>query len=134
MRKNIQLVDATSGKVLVGSLFETENAWERGMGLLGRKGLEPDEGLLLRGCGSVHSFFMHFALDLVYLDRQQCVCKLVVQMPPWRFSAARGAVDVIELPAGRLQAGDINIGMEVAVMPRPVHPTTVDRETGLPVE
>jgi uncharacterized membrane protein (UPF0127 family) len=69
-------------------------------GLLGRRGLESGEGLLLRPASSVHTFFMRFAIDVVFLARGGEVLKVVPELAPGRTAAARGAKAVVELPAG----------------------------------
>lgn len=80
-------------------------------GLLGRTGLEPDEGILLRPASSIHMAFMRFPIDAVFLDRDLTVVRVVEHLAPWRAAAQRGAKSVIELPAGacarvRLAEGD----------------------------
>ena len=69
-------------------------------GLLGSRGLEVGEGLLIPRTSSVHTHFMRFAIDVVFLDGEGHVAKIVRGMRPWRFAGARGAEDVLELPAG----------------------------------
>jgi len=69
-------------------------------GLLGRDGLEPGEGLLLRPANSVHTAFMRFAIDVVFLDRELKVLDVLEAVPPWRMKARRGARAVLELGAG----------------------------------
>jgi uncharacterized membrane protein (UPF0127 family) len=69
-------------------------------GLLGRAGLEPGEGLLLRPANSVHTAFMRFAIDVVFLDRELKVLDVLEAVPPWRMKARRGARAVLELGAG----------------------------------
>jgi uncharacterized protein len=74
---------------------------ERGVGLMMRKGLEEGGALLIKSSSSIHSFFMRFPFDAVYLDRDGRVVKVVHAMRPWRMSlGGRGAKDVLELPAG----------------------------------
>ena len=77
---------------------------ERGKGLLGREGLGPGEGLWIVPCESVHTFFMRFAIDLVYIDRKNRVRKVRHAVGPWRMSACLLAHSVIELPAGTVAA------------------------------
>ena len=72
----------------------------RTKGLLGRKQLDPGSGMWIVPCESVHTFFMQFAIDLVYLDRQNRIRKIRHAVPPWRVSACLSAHSVIELPAG----------------------------------
>jgi uncharacterized membrane protein (UPF0127 family) len=77
-----------------------DSFWSRGRGLLGRSALAPQQGLLIRPCSSVHTFFMRFAIDVVYLDREWRVTKVAADLKPWRLSWGRGANMVLELPAG----------------------------------
>ena len=77
---------------------------KRRTGLLGRDHLDPGQGLWIVPCESVHSFFMKFAIDLVYLDRKQQVRKVRSRMVPWRLSACLNAHSILELPAGVIEA------------------------------
>jgi uncharacterized membrane protein (UPF0127 family) len=84
-------------------------------GLLGRRGLESGEGLLLRPASSVHTFFMRFAIDVVFVGREGEVLKVAKRVPPWRTAAARGAKAVVELPAGEAGRRGIRVGDRLAV-------------------
>lgn len=80
-------------------------------GLLGRARLARGEGLLIRPAGAVHTCFMRFAIDVVFLDRQLQVLGVSPLLGPWRFTGRRGARLVLELAAGEterrgLRAGD----------------------------
>jgi uncharacterized membrane protein (UPF0127 family) len=78
-----------------------QTALGRARGLLGRDGLEPGKGMLIDRAGSVHMFFMRFAIDVVFLARDRTVVKVKHRLAPWRYAGARGAVAALELPAGR---------------------------------
>src|ERR671923_2076176 len=69
-------------------------------GLLGRRELPPGEGLLLRPTSSIHMFFMRFAIDAVWVDRDLTVLKISPELGTWKTAACRGARGVVELPAG----------------------------------
>jgi uncharacterized protein len=69
-------------------------------GLLGRRGLDEGEGLLLQPAGSVHTFFMRFPIDVVFLDGERRVLRVVSDVRPWRTAAAKKARAVLELAAG----------------------------------
>lgn len=98
--------DAAPLAITVASGF-----WSRFLGLMLRAGLPPDRGLLLASCPSVHTCFMRFALDVVYLDRQGIVTKLAPHLNPWRFSAGgKGAAHVLELAAGGIARFGIRVG------------------------
>jgi uncharacterized membrane protein (UPF0127 family) len=79
-------------------------------GLLGRRGLEGGEGVLLRPAGSVHTFFMLFPIDVVFLARDGEVLKIVPAMRPWRTAAARRAKVVLELGANEAERREIRVG------------------------
>ena len=69
-------------------------------GLLGRRGLRPDEGLLIRPTSAIHTCFMRFPIDAVFLDRELVVVDVVTDMRPWKVAGRRGAKAVLELAAG----------------------------------
>jgi len=88
------------GSVVCERCLVAATALSRLKGLLGRSGLEPGEGLLLRPASSIHTFFMRFPIDVVFLDRELEVRKVVPELGPWRFAGSRGAKSALELPAG----------------------------------
>jgi uncharacterized protein len=73
---------------------------DRRRGLLGRNGLDASAALMLAPCAAVHTAFMRFALDVVFVDRTGRVRKIVRGLEPWRMSASFGAYAAIELAAG----------------------------------
>ena len=79
-------------------------------GLLGRKQLPSGEGMLLRPCPSVQTLFMRFPLDIVFLDRDGNVLKIVENLRPWRSAGARRAHATLELPAGEAARVGIAVG------------------------
>jgi len=100
------------GSVVCERCVVADNALTRMKGLLGRKGLDEGEGLLIRPAGSIHMFFMRFPIDAVFLDRDLRVVKIVPDLKPWRMAGARGAKNVLEIAAGeagrrRLEAGQL---------------------------
>src|SRR5439155_14881263 len=73
----------------------------RFFGLMGRAGVEEGGGLLLTRSSSIHSFFMRFRFDAIFLDKEDRVVKIVPSMRQWWIAfGGRGARDVLELPAG----------------------------------
>jgi uncharacterized protein len=82
----------------------------RNRGLLRHTSLEPGDGLWIAPTQAVHMFFMKFALDLVYLDRQKKVVKVRHNVKPWRISAALKAHSVLELPVGTIGSSRTEIG------------------------
>ena len=75
--------------------------WTRMRGLLGRAELHPGAGLIIRPCQGVHTWFMQFAIDVLYVDRHDSVCRVVQDLAPNRAGpVVWDAAYVIELPAG----------------------------------
>jgi len=79
-------------------------------GLLGRKGLPSGEGLLLRPAGSVHTWFMRFPIDAVFLDGEGRVLKIAADLRPWRAAGCRGARAVLELSSGESERRGVRPG------------------------
>ena len=100
----VQAINRTRGTVLATRLETANTSRTRSKGLLGRDQLAPGEGLWIVPCESVHTFFMRFAIDLVYIDRRFRVRKVRHAVGPWRMSACLLAHSVIELPAGTVAA------------------------------
>jgi uncharacterized protein len=86
----------------------------RGKGLLGRRALDPGEGVLIKPCSSIHMFFMRFPIDAVFLDRDMRVLKVVSDLKPWRMAAKRGAKAVLEFGAG--EAARVGLEPEVRLV------------------
>ena len=105
-------LERQDGSLVCERCLLAETPLTRARGLLGRAGLERGEGILLRPASSVHMWFMRFAIDAAFLDRDGRVLRIAEHLRPWRIAGCRGAKSVIELPAGEcgrvgLAAGDL---------------------------
>ncbi len=100
----LRAFNRTRGTLLATRLEVANSAQARQKGLLGRDGLAQGEGLWIVPCESVHTFFMRFAIDLVYLDRKNRVKKVRSGVGPWRLSACFSAHSVIELASGSVRS------------------------------
>lgn len=96
----LQARNASRQTVLATRLEVAGTGQSRRKGLLGREGLEAGAGLWIVPCESVHTFFMRFPIDLVYLDRRNRVRKVRRAVGAWRLSVCLTAHSVLELPAG----------------------------------
>ena len=101
------------GRVVCERCLVAETPLARMRGLLGRSGLESGDGLLLRPAPSVHTFFMRFAIDVVFLTRDGEVVKVARGLRPWRAAAARGAKAALELGAGEADRRGIHPGIRL---------------------
>ncbi len=89
---------------MAASVERADSAFSRARGLLGREGLGPGEGLWIEPCAMIHTFFMRFAIDAVFLDGGLRAVRVLRGMAPWRVSPwVRGASSVLELAAGSSQ-------------------------------
>jgi uncharacterized protein len=79
-------------------------------GLLGRRELSADEGLLLTPTGSIHTWFMRFPIDAVFLDGDLRVLGVAAELGPWQVAGRRGARAVLELAAGAAARNGVEPG------------------------
>ena len=99
----------SDGTVICARCALAIRPWSRMRGLLGRASLAPDDGMLFRPASSIHMYFMRFAIDAIFCDRELVVIDVVPGLRPWRMASRRGAKIVIELAegaAGGVQPGD----------------------------
>jgi uncharacterized membrane protein (UPF0127 family) len=95
------LVDADTGAAIVARVSAAIDSASRRKGLLGRSGLD-DEALVIAPCNAVHTFFMRFAIDILFVDRDGHVRRTVENVGPWRVTGSLRAFATIECAAGTL--------------------------------
>jgi uncharacterized protein len=105
----------TRNTVLADAAEMADTSAKRRTGLLKHTHLDPGQGLWIVPCESVHSFFMKFAIDLIYLDRKKKVRKVRHRMVPWRLSACLSAHSILELPAGAVAASGTQAGDQLEI-------------------
>jgi uncharacterized membrane protein (UPF0127 family) len=111
----VSVRNQTRNTVLGGSVDVADSSQKRRTGLLKHTHLEEGEGLWIVPCESVHTFFMKFAIDLVYLDKKKKVRKVRSAVPPWRASACLTAHSIIELPAGTIEKSGTQPGDQLSI-------------------
>ncbi len=100
-----------SKKTLLGDAVGlAETSTERRQGLLKRDGLGPGEGLWIVPCEGIHTFFMRFPIDVVFLNKDKRVTKLVRRMKSSRLSVSWRARSVVELPVGVIEQTSTEVG------------------------
>ncbi len=98
-----RLLNTTRGTCLGDAIDVADTSEKRTTGLLKHKELRKGEGLWIVPCEGVHTFFMKFAIDLVYIDKKKVVRKTVPNVAPWRLSLCLPAHSIVELPAGTIE-------------------------------
>lgn len=108
----VAVFNASKQTVVAERVSVASSVWQRGRGLMLRSSLEPGSGLLIDPCSSIHSMWMRFPIDVLYVSSADVVVRVAEAMPPWRIGPLfTGAAYVVELPAGsaaasRTEAGD----------------------------
>ncbi|QQE74766.1 DUF192 domain-containing protein [Brevibacillus composti] len=88
-----------------------DTAVKRLVGLLGKSTLSPGEALVIRPCQAVHTWFMRFSIDCLFVDQEGKIVHLICDLAPWRFSPfIKNAACVIELPPHTISATGTEIG------------------------
>jgi|SRR5215210_2012158 len=105
------------GPVLCSRCALADSPLKRMRGLLGRKHLASGEGLLVRPAPAIHTWFMRFAIDVVFLDRDLRVLSVRHGVRPWRMAAQRRARAVLELRAGEAERCGVEPGDRLEVSP-----------------
>lgn len=123
------LLQGEDGRAICERCVVADKPLSRLKGLLGRAGLEPGEGLLICPAAAIHTGFMRFPIDAVFLDRNLTVVGTVARLRPWRASGRRRARAVLELRAGesaerRLRAGERLRLVETVESPAEADPVT----------
>jgi uncharacterized protein len=109
-RRFLRVTNVTRGTALASLVEIADTGRTRRKGLLGRRSLSAGEGLWITPCESVHTWFMQFPIDLVYLNCKRRIEKLRSGVVPWRLSACLSAGSVLELAAGSIRASESEQG------------------------
>ncbi|CEK15024.1 hypothetical protein CWRG_01021 [Chthonomonas calidirosea] len=113
------LLEVESGKVVIEKLYVADTFWKQAVGLLGKRGLNENEGLWIEPCNGVHTFGMRFAIDLLFLDKSGLAVHRAFHVKPWRICGPIwGTRIVVEMPAGALVQVNIQPGRHYVKIPR----------------
>lgn len=105
----LKAINCRNERVFLDDLREAKGFWRTFAGLMLRPALPAGEGLLFRPGRSVHTHFMRFPIDLVFLDEEGRVEAIREAMSPWRFDLRNAAV-LIEANVGAARAADLHVG------------------------
>jgi hypothetical protein len=106
----ISILNVTRNTQIANRAEVAGSGMKRSKGLLGRKGLDAGEGMWIVPCEAVHTFFMQFPLDLIYLDKKNRIRKVKSNVRPWRLSVCLSAHSIIELPVGAIRDSQSHSG------------------------
>jgi uncharacterized protein len=103
-------VQREDGAIVCELCHVADSPSSRARGLLGRGSLEAGEGILLRPASSIHTFFMRFPIDAVFLAEDGTVVRIASNLRPWRAAGRRGARAVLELASGECARRGLRTG------------------------
>jgi uncharacterized protein len=110
MESTLSLVNQRTDEALAQYVEVAVTRSARRKGLLGRDGLGASCALILAPCAAIHTMFMRFDIDAVFVDDDGRAVKVVRNLVPWRIAANASAHAVVEFPAGTLREEDVNVG------------------------
>ncbi|HHW02203.1 MAG TPA: DUF192 domain-containing protein [Thermoanaerobacterales bacterium] len=107
----MKAINSTRKTVLAEKVETATNFTGRLVGLIFTTNFKTGMALLIVPCSSVHTWFLRYAIDVVFLDRGNRILKVAQSIPPFRIGpVVRGAAKVLELPAGVCRATGTEIG------------------------
>lgn len=110
----MMLINRLNGKVLANDVRRAETFWSRFKGLMFTSALRPGTALHIQPCQSIHTFFMRYSIDVLYLDSNHKVIAVEKNVRPGKFGRIhRKASSVVELPIGIVSETETEIGQEV---------------------
>jgi uncharacterized protein len=115
-----------NGEILCQRCALADTPWARFRGLMGRARLDDGEGMLLV-TGEIHTSFMRFPIDVVFLDKSFSVLRITPRLKPWRVAISWSAHAVIELPAGTAEHTGLELGEQLSLV---AHPGTATNRPG----
>ena len=112
----MRIINKTKNTIVAEHGKIADTAFSRLKGLLGRDGLAAGEALVITQCRSIHMFFMRFAIDVIFVDKNNQAVGLVKRIKPflmspyfWRASCA------VELAAGTIEATRTTLGDKIEI-------------------
>ncbi len=94
-----------------------DNFFSRLFGLMFRKNMAENEALIFYHAASIHTFFMRFSIDLVFLDKENKIIKISKALKPWRVSFCLKSSITIELPPHKASQNSLKEGDILEIIP-----------------
>ena len=108
-------VNLRTGTIFANHVDIADTFCQRTRGLLGRAGLKEGQGLFIPQCGAIHTLFMRFSIDVIFLTPKNRINKTVPCLLPFRMALGPcGTRGVLELQCGALEKCDVRKGDTVS--------------------
>ncbi|MCG3161582.1 MAG: hypothetical protein JMDDDDMK_02771 [Acidobacteria bacterium] len=113
----MKIYHRATGQCLAEKVALANTVFKRLRGLMFRRRLAPAEAIWLRPCNGVHTFWMLFAIDVIFLDQQLRIVKLVENMRPFRVTSPQlAARSVVEMPAHTISRASLKVGDQLEIV------------------
>lgn len=113
----MKLVNQTRNQTILDNLELAKSTLSRMKGLLGRSELHPEQGLWIKPCNSIHTWFMKFPIDVIFVDKKLMVKSIHHKVGPWKLVVPKwGSYSVFEIEAGRASQTQIQVGDQLDVV------------------
>jgi len=100
----MKIINRTNNAVLAENAIVADTFFTRAKGLLDRKDFNQGEALVIRPCNSIHTFFMRFPIDVLFVNKESKIIRVIPSLKPYRLSrVCFNSAFAVELPAGTLE-------------------------------
>lgn len=116
VENKIYKLQTSNGKIICQKMIMAESMFSRMKGLMFSNSLPGCDGFLIKPCNSIHTFFMLYSLDVIFLDKNFKIVKVIYNLVPWRMTLIYfKSYQVLEMQAGTL-IKNLNIGDQLEVV------------------
>jgi len=108
------LVNKTTNSVVSENIMVANTFFKRLKGLMLTKELPEQDALHIIPCNEIHTFFMNYSIDVLYLDKDKRIVHMDEEMEPGKIGKkVKNAISVVELPGGKVKTANLKIGQSV---------------------
>ncbi len=112
----MKVVDKDTNQVIVEKLKPAYSFGKRLKGLMFQKSLQPRSGVHIKPCPSIHTFFMKFPIDVIYIDKEMTIVGMEHALSPGKLGGRfKNAHSVIEMEAGQISASKVYVGQTLRI-------------------
>ena len=110
-----KLIQTETNKIIAENLMVATGLFSRAIGLLGRRSINNNFGIMFPKCRSIHTHFMMFPIDIIFVDDKNCITELFKTLKPWKILIARNkkSCHIIEMAVGTIEKSNLTIGSQL---------------------
>lgn len=113
----MKVYNSSKNQIIADDVKVAQNFFTRSFGLLLRKSLSENEGLIIKPCCSIHTFFMKFSIDVLFVNSKNQIIALYENVKPYRILPIHlSSRYVIEFPSGSISSKNIENGNLITIL------------------